>query len=187
MSCVTPRPIAWVSTISKGGVHNLAPFSYFNAVTSKPPLLSIAIGRRGGKRKDTADNASTTRELVVNVVTEPNLDKMVLTSGEYPPEVDEIALAGLTPVASVKVKPPRIAEAPISMECRTREIFEVSPGIVDLVIAEIVLFHIADTLPVDERLSIPAELLRPVGRLGGIDYAFLGEIKKVPRPDGAGG
>jgi flavin reductase (DIM6/NTAB) family NADH-FMN oxidoreductase RutF len=182
-SIVVPRPIAWVSTISRDGVLNLAPFSYFNAITSKPPLLSIAVGRRAGaQRKDTAHNASTTRELVINVVTERNIDKMVQTSAEWPPEVDEFERAGLTPLASERVKPPRVAESPIQMECRTREIFEVSPGIVDLVIAEVLLFHVADELPVDEQLCIPADAVRPVARLGGEEYALLGAIQRIPRP-----
>jgi len=182
MSCVTPRPIAWVSTLSRDGVRNLAPFSYFNAVTSRPPLISISVGRRRGARKDTSENASRTREFVVNVVTEPNLGKMVMTSGEYPPNVDEFEKAGLTPIDSAIVKPPRVKEAPIQLECRTREIFEVSPGIVDLVIGEVVMFHVADELPIDEDLNIAAEDLRPVARLGRSDYAFLGQITQVERP-----
>ena len=181
-SIVVPRPIAWVSTMSRDGVLNLAPFSYFNAITSKPPLLSISVGRRRGARKDTANNASATRELVVNVVTEPNLDKMVQTSGDYGPEVDEFAKAGLTPLDSALVKPPRVAEAPVQMECKTREIFELSPGIADLVIAEVVMFHIAEDLPLDDDLRLPAADLRPVARLGGSEYAFLGEILERDRP-----
>jgi flavin reductase (DIM6/NTAB) family NADH-FMN oxidoreductase RutF len=181
-SVIVPRPIAWVSTVSRDGVLNLAPFSYFNGVTSRPPLVSIAVGRRRGERKDTARNASTTRELCINVVTESQLEKMVKTSGEYPPEVDEFAIAGVTPVPSVKIKPPRVAEAPIQLECKTREIFEVSPGIVDLVIAEVVLFHIADDLPIDDEMFIPSESFQPVARLGGNRYTTLGSIREVKRP-----
>lgn len=181
-SVIAPRPIAWVSTLSREGVRNLAPFSYFNGVTSKPPLVSIAVGRRRGARKDTANNASATRELVINVVSEPLLDTMVLTSGEYGPEVDEFELAKVDTLPSVKVKPPRVAAAPIQLECVTREIFEVSPGIVDLVIAEIVLFHVADGLPVRDDLYIPAQSFRPVARLGAHDYTTLGAIREVPRP-----
>lgn len=181
-SVVTPRPIAWVSTVSRDGIVNLAPFSYFNAVTSLPPLLSISVGRRRGQRKDTAHNASSTRELVVNVVTEPNLEAMVHTSGDFAPDVDELALAGLTAVPSVLVKPPRVKEAPVAMECKTREIFEISPGIVDLVIAEVVMFHVADELPIDDDLKISGAALRTVGRLGGDEYALQGELIKRGRP-----
>ncbi len=182
MSCVTPRPIAWVSTVSKEGIRNLAPFSYFSAVTSKPPLLSLAVARRRGQRKDTAANASGSREFVINVVTERHVAAMVKTSGDYPPEVDEFEVAGLTAVPSALVTPPRVAEAPIALECRTREIFEVSPGIVDLIIGEVVMFHVADELPIDDDLSIPAAALGPVARLGRADYATLGDITLHPRP-----
>lgn len=181
-SVVVPRPIAWVSTRCRDGVLNLAPFSYFNAITSRPPLLSISVGRRGGERKDTCRNASLTGELVVNVVTRPNLEAMVQTSGDYGPEVSEFEQAGLTAEPSVMVAPPRVAEAPVQMECRTREIFEVSPGIADLVIAEVLLFHVADDLPIGDDLVVPPAALDPVGRLGGSDYTFLGELATIPRP-----
>ncbi len=181
-SVVTPRPIAWVSTLSIDGVPNLAPFSYFSAVTSNPPLLSISVGRRRGKRKDTAENASATRELVVNIVTEPNLQAMVQTSADYAPDVDEMKAVGLTPVKSVIVKPARVKEAPVQLECRTREILELSPGVADLVIAEVVMFHVSDDLPIDENLRISGEALRTVGRLGGEEYSLMGELKKIGRP-----
>jgi flavin reductase (DIM6/NTAB) family NADH-FMN oxidoreductase RutF len=181
-SVVVPRPIAWVSSQSRDGVLNLAPFSYFNAITSKPPLLCISVGRRRGVRKDTANNASSTGEFVVNVVTEPNIDKMVQTAGEYAPDVDEFAKVGLTPADSVLVKPPRVAEAPVQMECRTRQIIEISPGVADMVIGEVVMFHIADDLPIDEDLRIRGNDLRPVSRLGGEEYAFLGKMLEIGRP-----
>ncbi len=181
-SVIVPRPIAWVSTVSREGVPNLAPFSYFNAVTSKPPLVSISVGRRAGKRKDTAHNASSTGELVINVVTEALLEPMVATSGNYPPEVDELALCGLTPIPSVLVTPPRVKEAPVQLECKTREIFEVSPGIVDLVIAEIVMFHVADELPIDADLRISGAALDTVGRLGGTEYRVGGAVRRVEPP-----
>ena len=181
-SIVVPRPIAWVSTRSKDGVLNLAPFSYFNAVTSVPPLLSISVGRRRGERKDTAHNASTTGELVVNLVSRPQLEPMVVTSGDFGPEIDEFDKAGLEPVPSVLVTPPRVAGSPVQMECRTREILEVSPGVADLVIAEVVLFHVADGIEVTNDLRITASALDPVGRLGGDDYAFVGEQRTVERP-----
>ena len=181
-SVIVPRPIAWVSTVSRDGVPNLAPFSFFSGLTSTPPLVTIAAGRRRGMRKDTTNNASSMRELVINLVTESQLDAMVLTSGEYPPETDEIALAGLTPLASVKVRPPRIAEAPVQLECKTREILELSAGIVDLIVAEIIYVHVADGVPVGADLSIPTEALRPVGRLGGSHYTTLGAVREVERP-----
>ncbi len=181
-SVIVPRPIAWVSTLSRDGVLNLAPFSFFNGITSKPPLLSIAVSRRRGIRKDTAHNASSTGQFVVNVVTDPQLDKMVETSADHPPDVDEFASVGLTPIDSVAVKPPRVAEAPVQLECLTRQIVEISPGIVDLVIGEVVMFHVSDELPIDDGLRVPAAALRPIGRLGADEYTTLGDIKRVDRP-----
>ncbi len=181
-SVIVPRPIAWVSTLSRDGVLNLAPFSFFNGITSKPPLLSIAVSRRRGIRKDTAHNASSTGQFVVNVVTEPHLDKMVETSADHPPDVDEFASVGLTPIDSVVVKPPRVAEAPVQLECLTQQIVEISPGIVDLVIGEVVMFHLSDELPVDDDLRVSAAALRPIGRLGADEYTTLGDIKRVVRP-----
>lgn len=180
--CVVPRPIAWVSTRSRDGVLNLAPFSYFNGITASPPLISIASGRRRGQRKDTAHNASSTRELVVNIVTEKHLDAMVQTSGDYPPEVDEFEAAGITTEPSVLVKPPRVKGAPIQLECKTREILEVSPGVADLIIAEIVMFHIDDSIELDEHMRFSAAKLGPVARLGGSEYALLGELRTKARP-----
>ncbi|MBW2458507.1 MAG: flavin reductase family protein [Deltaproteobacteria bacterium] len=181
-SVIVPRPIAWVSTQSRDGVLNLAPFSFFNGITSKPPLLSIAVSRRRGRRKDTTENASTTGQFVVNVVTDPQLETMVETSADHPPEVDELTAAGLTPVASIKVKPPRVAEAPVQLECVTHQIIEISPGIVDLIIGEVVLFHVADDLTVDDELRVAAAQLRPIGRLGADEYTTLGDIQRVDRP-----
>ena len=109
ISSVIPRPIAFVSTISEKGITNLAPFSYFNAVSSRPPILSIAIGpKRGGVVKDTLANIEATKELVVNVVTEGIAQLMVKTSGEWDPDISEFEVSGLTPVESTTVKPPRV-------------------------------------------------------------------------------
>ncbi len=181
-SVIVPRPIAWVSTRSRDGVPNLAPFSFFNGITSKPPLLSIAVSRRRGRRKDTTENASATRQFVVNVVTDPQLAAMVETSADHPPEVDELTAAGLTAIPSVKVKPARVAEAPVQLECVTHQIIEISPGIVDLLIGEVILFHIADELSIDEQLRVSAAQLRPIGRLGANEYTTLGDIKRAARP-----
>lgn len=183
MSCVSPRPIAWVSSQDRSGRLNLAPFSFFNAVSSKPPLLSIAVARRQGQRKDTTNNASNTGEFVVNVVSEPWLDAMVASSAEVGPEVNEFELAKVTPAPCSLVKCPRVLEAPISLECRTREIFEISPAVTDLIIGEVIMVHVAEGLPIDTTtLAIPAEALHPVARLGRQDYGFLGTIRSVPRP-----
>src|SRR5215831_11231169 len=122
IGCVVPRPIAWVSTVSVEGVHNLAPFSFFMGVCNDPPTIAFSSSRREGTKKDTVTNIEDSGDFVVNVVDDPLAEHMNLTSGEYPPEVDEFTLVGLDAAPGVKVKTPRVAAAPISMECKLARI-----------------------------------------------------------------
>ncbi len=122
---IVPRPIAFVSTLSTEGVRNLAPFSFFNAVCAAPPVISISISYRAAE-KDTLRNIRETREFVVNIVSDEFSEQMNLTSGEYAPEVDEFEVSGLTPVASELVRPPRVKESRVQMECRLHQIVPVS-------------------------------------------------------------
>src|SRR5262249_19949970 len=124
ISVIVPRPIAFISTLDGSGRRNAAPFSFFCGLTSRPPLLGVSIQLREGRPKDTLRNIRETGEFVVNVVDEPLAERMVQTSGEWDAEVDEIALAGLTTEASERVKPGRIAESPIHLECRLFREFE---------------------------------------------------------------
>src|SRR5215468_5028255 len=128
IGCVVPRPIAWVSTVSAEGVPNLAPFSFFMGVCNDPPTIAFSSGRREGAKKDTVANIEHTGDFVVNVVDDPLAEHMNLTSGEYAPEVDEFALTGLTAAPGVKVRAPRLVEAPISLECRVDRIIPVGRG-----------------------------------------------------------
>ena len=166
---IVPRPIAFVSTISPEGIPNLAPFSFFTGISSKPPLICFCPGPRAATRdrKDTLRNISMTKEFVVNVVTEEIAEAMNLTSGEYPPEIDEFKLASLTPVSSDLVKPPRVAESPVNFECRLYLAIEFSeePGGGNLVIGEILRFHVADHIV--DNFKIDPDKLRAVGRMGG--------------------
>ena len=114
---VTPRPIAWVTTLSEDGVVNAAPYSFFNAFGNDPPIVAIGVLSGPGRFKDSATNILATGEFVVNLVSEANAEAMNVTCIDAPPEIDEIDLAGLTPAASQKVRPPRIAESPASLEC----------------------------------------------------------------------
>src|ERR671925_918262 len=118
IGCVVPRPIAWVSSLSEDAVPNLASFSFFMAVCNDPPTVAFSSGRRAGNKKDTVRNIEYTQDFVVNLVDDALAEQMNLTSGDYPPDVDEFALTGLTAAPGVKVQAPRVAEAPISMECR---------------------------------------------------------------------
>jgi flavin reductase (DIM6/NTAB) family NADH-FMN oxidoreductase RutF len=174
---VVPRPIALVSTLSKDGARNLAPFSYFTAVASKPPTVCFCPGRRhpGGERKDTLANIEDTKEFVVNVVTVAMAARMNLTAADYPPEVDEFGVSGLTPVPGGKVAPFRVKESPIQLECaldRIVQIGESAAGGGALVIGEIVLFHVSDEVLTDGRIDVGK--LDPLARLSGGEYAALG-------------
>jgi flavin reductase (DIM6/NTAB) family NADH-FMN oxidoreductase RutF len=175
---IVPRPIAFVSTITPEGRHNAAPFSFFMGLSSAPPLLGISINLRGGEPKDTLVNIRASREFVVNVVNEDLAARMVQTSGEWPENVDELALTGLTPIPSERVKPPRIAESPIHLECRLER--EIDLGRTVFVIGEVLLAHASDEVLTDGRVDVLK--LRPLGRLGGDSYSVVRDVIHFPRP-----
>lgn len=184
IGCIVPRPIALVATISSDGIRNLAPFSFFTGISSKPTLICFCPGPRAAsaQRKDTLRNISMTKEFVVNVVSEEIGAAMNLTSGEYPPEVDEFAVAGLTAVPSDLVKPPRVAESPVNLECRLYLTIEFSeePGGGNLVIGEVVRLHVADALL--ENFKIDPDKLQAVGRMGGTSYTRTRDRFDMIRP-----
>jgi flavin reductase (DIM6/NTAB) family NADH-FMN oxidoreductase RutF len=176
--CIVPRPIAWVSTQDAGGIANLAPFSFFTGVASAPPSVLFCPGRRGeaGDKKDTLRNVEETGEFVVSLVTEELAGRMNETATDYPPEVDEFAVTGLTPARSLVVGPPRVAESPVSFECRRLDVFHVGAegaGGAAIVVGEIVMIHVDDRVLRDGKVD--PERLRPVARLGGMEYTRLGE------------
>jgi flavin reductase (DIM6/NTAB) family NADH-FMN oxidoreductase RutF len=178
ISVVVPRPIAFVSTMSPDGRLNLAPFSYFNPLTNEPPLLGISINRRRGERKDTLRNVEETGEFVVNVVTEAIAERMVKTSGEYADDVDEFQIAEFTPAPSQIVRPPRVGESPVNMECRLHQVIEL--GATFFVIGEILLAHVDEAILTDGRVDVAK--LRPVGRLGGDGYSVVRDVLHLQRP-----
>jgi len=178
ISVVVPRPIAFVSTVGTNGRFNVAPFSFFNAISSEPPLVGIAITRREGEPKDTLRNIRAVGDFVVNVVDEPLTQRMVHASGEWPADVDEFGITGLTPQPSELVKAPRVAESPVSLECRLHR--EIDLGNSVLVVGEVVRGYVRDDVLTDGRVD-PAKL-RPVGRLGGDAYSPLREVVRVARP-----
>lgn len=163
---VVPRPIAWVTTQNKSGVVNLAPFSFFNVVGSNPPYIIISIGENdSGQPKDTARNILDSGAFVVNLVTEDLFDAMNISAADFPPEQSELKAARLHAAPSVRVTPPRVAEAQASLECT---LFSVQPlGANTLFIGEVVMFHVADQL-VGPRLHI--NHFSPIGRLGSPAY-----------------
>jgi flavin reductase (DIM6/NTAB) family NADH-FMN oxidoreductase RutF len=190
LNSVAPRPIAWVSTISAAGRHNLAPFSFFNAVCIDPPLLAFAPGFRPsietnasrGEAKDTLRNIRETNEFVVNVVTYDLAEAMNLTSGEYDPSVDEFELAKLAQAPSRIVRPPRVAASPVSFECKLYQILEFSPAPTgsSLVIGEIVSIHVDEAHMKDGKLD--RDSLDLIGRMGGIQYTRTTERFEMVRP-----
>ena len=182
IGCVVPRPIAWVSTVSAEGVYNLAPFSFFMGVCNEPPTIAFSSSRRVGSKKDTVTNAEHTGDFVVNVVDDPLAEHMNLSSGDYPPEVDEFAVTGLTPLPGVKVKAPRVAEAPINLECRIAQVIEVGRGPNNLVLGEIVHFHLRDDIYDPRTGRVDMHRLRPVGRLAGHQYTHVHDIFEMKRP-----
>jgi len=179
---VVPRPIAFVSTVSPAGVHNLAPFSFFNAFCADPPVVGFGPVWRVPP-KDTIANIRATGEFVVNVVTEEIADAMNICSGDYPPEADEFDLSRLTPVASDVVKPPRVKESRINMECVLMQILDFSeqPRGGSLVLGRIVRMHVDDAI-IDESYKIDPDKLRAIGRMGGPEYARTRDRFTMIRP-----
>lgn len=179
---ILPRPIAFVSTVGKDNINNLAAFSFFGGICPKPPTIYVSIvRRRDGSKKDTINNIEFSRDFVVNVVDEKTVEPMNLTAPAFPSDVDEFKEAGLTAVASDIVKSPRVAEAPISIECRLIKIEEFGTELLaSVVFGEIVLIHVRDELYQDG--MIDAAKLGVVGRLGGELYSRTRDIFELVRP-----
>jgi len=185
-STVTPRPIAWVTTLSEDGVVNAAPYSFFNALGHEPPTLALGLLAGKGRFKDTATNILASGEFVVNLVSEKNAEAMNVTCIDAPPEIDELVLAGLTPAPSHAVRPPRIAESPVSFECRVLTSLVTGPR-QTIVIGRIVRAHIDDAFVQDrERCYIDTPALRLVGRMHGSGwYARSTDLFEMTRPSWA--
>lgn len=174
---VVPRPIAWVSTVDDAGVVNLAPFSFFNAVSGEPLYLVVSIGTNDVGMKDTAKNILASKEFVVNLVTEELFDAMNVSAADFPFGESELVATGLHASPSAKVKPPRVAECQAAMECKLHD--TVKLGNNTLVIGEVVMFHVDDHL-VGERMHING--FAPIGRLGSPSmYCRTADRFDVPR------
>jgi flavin reductase (DIM6/NTAB) family NADH-FMN oxidoreductase RutF len=171
VSTVGPRPIAWVVTQDAKGVINAAPFSFFNAVSGDPPLVIIGIGgRKPGDAKDTGNNIRETGQFVVNMVSAANAEAMNVTAIDFPHGVDEIAEAGLTTVASSKIKPPRIAESPVAFECERFMNIDLGTDRT-LVLGKVLAVHVRDDCVLNrERCHIDNEKLDLIGRLHGAGW-----------------
>lgn len=176
--CIVPRPIAWITTVSKEGKSNAAPFSFFNGLNAKPPLLTVAIGQREGNPKDTLRNIIDTGEFVVNVVTESNAENMAQTAANYPAQTSEIEALGLATLPSDKIAPFRLQASPIQMECKLRQTVKVEGASTTLVIGEVVMYHVHDDLLVEG--TIDQAKLQSVGRIGNQLYTKSGEQFPLP-------
>lgn len=183
---IVPRPIALVSTISKHGEYNVAPFSFFNGICSKPPTIMFAPGRRGwdGAEKDTLINIRDTEEFVVNIVSESFSKQMVICATDFGPGVNEFEVSNLAAVPSQKVTPPRVGESLISFECQLNQIIEIGDGSAGsgfAVLGTIVIFYIDDKVYDKGRINL--EKLNPVGRLAGNWYTRLTDNYKIIRKE----
>lgn len=184
---VVPRPIAWITTLSESGLVNLAPFSCYTFVCNQPPMVGVTFGRKAGARKDTATHILANREYVVNIGDASQLEKIHLSSAEHPADVSEVDLLGLTTAPSTFIAAPRLADAPVSMECRLSQVVPFGELGSEFFVGEVLGFHIRDGLYRDGKID--TRMLDPVCRLGGPNYATLGEIitlRAVPQtPRGA--
>lgn len=171
VSYIVPRPIGWISTVSGNGVFNLAPFSFFNAVSTEPPLVMVSIGKKdNGVKKDTWKNIEETGEFVINIVTYELVEKMNITATAFDEEVDEFQQAGLTPTKSSVVKAPRVKESPVNIECKKYILMEIAD--MGVVFGEIVNIHIDDGL-LNDKGYLDTRKLNIVGRMGGADYCVI--------------
>lgn len=184
IATILPRPIAWVSTVSPDGVPNLAPFSFFTGIAANPMSVCFApVNDRTGKLKDTLVNAMKTKQFVVNMANEGNAEKMNQTSAAYPYGVSEFEKAGLTALPSTIVKPPRVKESPVAMECEVIQIVHLAEGPLagNLVIGKVVRFHCDDAIYNGGKIR--HQDLKAIGRMEGAWYAKTNDAFELPRPE----
>lgn len=184
-SIVAPRPIAWVSTLSTDGIPNLAPYSFYNAVAGFPPtiMFSVAYRRKEPREKDTLRNIKQIGEFVTHIVNEAMAEAMIQTAVEFSYGVSEFQKAGLKAVASIDVRPPRIADVPVAMECQVTQIVPVEGATNVMVLGRVLRFHIREDLYRPELGLVDTVRMQPITRLGGpVEYTKLGELFSLELP-----
>ena len=187
-SCVVPRPIAWVSTVHPNGAVNLAPYSFFNALTSDPPMVMISFNgyHEHGGEKDTLYNIKTSREFVVNMVPLALKEAMNVTTAAVAHEVDELQLAGLTTEDSVLVKPPRVHEVPVHLECTLYQEISLPCTLEDsintMIIGNVLGVHIKDEVLTEGMIDLGK--INPLARLGYLQYTAVDTVFEMERPKG---
>jgi flavin reductase (DIM6/NTAB) family NADH-FMN oxidoreductase RutF len=180
---IIPRPIGWISTIDENGINNLAPFSYFNMVSSDPPCVMFSTRRDNNKNKDTLNNVLQNEEFVVNLVTFDIVEQMNTTSASVDSSVDEFDLANLTPIDSIFVKPKRVKESKVNFECEKIHHYFIdndSNGGACVVIGKIKIIHVDDSILLENNY-IDLEKYKPIARLAGSNYGTIGEIFSIKR------
>jgi flavin reductase (DIM6/NTAB) family NADH-FMN oxidoreductase RutF len=180
---IIPRPIGWISTISDDDINNLAPFSFFNAVSEDPPHVMFSMVRPNHHNKDTLNNILSNKQFVVNFFSEHLVEQMNITSESVPSNVDEFALAGLTPISSEVVKPSRVQEAQAHFECECVHHYFTEGhqnGGACVIIGKVLVMHIDEEILLDN-YKINLEKYRPVARLAGSNYSKMGEIFSIKR------
>jgi flavin reductase (DIM6/NTAB) family NADH-FMN oxidoreductase RutF len=180
---IIPRPIGWISTIDENGINNLAPFSYFNMVSSDPPCVMFSTRRDNNKNKDTLNNVMQNEEFVVNLVTFDIVEQMNTTSASVDSSVDEFDLANLTPIDSIFVKPKRVKESKVNFECEKIHHYFIdndSNGGACVVIGKIKIIHVDDSILLENNY-IDLEKYKPIARLAGSNYGTIGEIFSIKR------
>jgi flavin reductase (DIM6/NTAB) family NADH-FMN oxidoreductase RutF len=183
VSTITPRPIAWVVSQDSTGILNAAPFSFFNAFAGDPPVVGIGIGAHAPDQpKDTRANIRETKEFVVNLVSEENAEAMNVSAIAFPLGVNELTQAGLTTQSSLHVKPPRIAESPVSMECSLLQIVDLGEDN-GLVLGRVLAMHVRDDAVLDpEKRLIDTPKLKLIGRMHGSGwYARTSDLFQMSR------
>lgn len=177
---ILPRPIALVTTLSKEGVLNAAPFSYFNIVAPEPPIVSISVQTKDGKLKDTARNIFEQEEFVVHIVDDQNLEQSNATAATLPPDVSEVEQVNFTPIESTSVKVPGIKESKVRMECKLLQTIPFGDKKGHLILGEVTRFHIDESIYEEGKIDFLK--LNPMSRLAGADYAAIGDIVTIPYP-----
>lgn len=181
---VSPRPIGWISTVSKDGIPNLAPYSFFNAISETPPMVGFSSSPGEGGEKDSLINARDTGNFVVNIVSKAQADGMNASSASLPHNTSEFDFAGLEPIASEMVSAPRVKDAPCQLECELWDILELPPTPTGArnhwVMGRVVGIHIDDRYVVDGKLDVT--LYQPLSRLGYKDYAVIEKVIQLDRP-----
>jgi flavin reductase (DIM6/NTAB) family NADH-FMN oxidoreductase RutF len=183
VSTITPRPIAWVVSMNAQGILNAAPFSFFNAFSGDPPVVGFGVGsHKPPTPKDTRANIRETGQFVVNLVSEDTAEAMNVTAIEFDPNVNEIDLTGLTTLPSVRVKPPRIAESPVALECELMQIVDLGPNN-GLVLGRVVAMHVRDDAVIDAKAHyIDTPKLKLIGRMHGTGwYARTSDLFNMAR------